>query len=232
MRRFVEKCDEEEEEVVVVDSKIRTRAMAEVKRMKMTTTTTKKKNVSVSVSALTTPYNVYELKIRRLRSNPVSSPVLLHRNETTTTTLEDATISTSSIVNCSSNFASSSSSCSSEFIKDCANTSTPEIVADLEVESSGETSSKFVDCNDDVAREVETRKLDEPEPNRLCLDHSTKKSTVEINSSVMPPSESEIEDFFSSAEKDLQKRFSDKYNFDVVKDVPLEGRYEWAEIKP
>lgn len=41
------------------------------------------------------------------------------------------------------------------------------------------------------------------------------------------PSESEIEDFFSAAEKDLQKRFSKKYNFDTIKGVPLEGRYEW-----
>ncbi|KAK6923030.1 Cyclin-dependent kinase inhibitor domain [Dillenia turbinata] len=46
------------------------------------------------------------------------------------------------------------------------------------------------------------------------------------------PSESEIEEFFSSVEKDIQKKFTDKYNYDVVKDMPLEGRYEWIQLKP
>ncbi|XP_047329833.1 cyclin-dependent kinase inhibitor 3-like [Impatiens glandulifera] len=42
----------------------------------------------------------------------------------------------------------------------------------------------------------------------------------------------EIEEFFSAAEKEEQKKFMNKYNFDVVKDVPLGGRYEWVRIKP
>ncbi|RDX81943.1 Cyclin-dependent kinase inhibitor 6, partial [Mucuna pruriens] len=46
------------------------------------------------------------------------------------------------------------------------------------------------------------------------------------------PTESELEEFFATAEKDIQKRFSDKYNYDIVKDVPLEGRYEWVKLKP
>ncbi|KAK6924077.1 Cyclin-dependent kinase inhibitor domain [Dillenia turbinata] len=46
------------------------------------------------------------------------------------------------------------------------------------------------------------------------------------------PSESEIEEFFSSVEEDIQKKFADKYNYDVVKDIPLEGRYEWIQLKP
>nr|DAD41230.1 TPA_asm: hypothetical protein HUJ06_015553 [Nelumbo nucifera] len=46
------------------------------------------------------------------------------------------------------------------------------------------------------------------------------------------PTDAEIDEFFSAAEKLEQKRFADKYNYDIVKDVPLEGRYEWIRIKP
>ncbi|XP_022952765.1 cyclin-dependent kinase inhibitor 7 isoform X1 [Cucurbita moschata] len=46
------------------------------------------------------------------------------------------------------------------------------------------------------------------------------------------PPISEIEDFFAEAEKYEQKRFSEKYNFDIVMDVPLEGRYQWIRLKP
>ncbi|XAR72889.1 hypothetical protein NMG60_11019676 [Bertholletia excelsa] len=46
------------------------------------------------------------------------------------------------------------------------------------------------------------------------------------------PSAAEIEEFFSVAEKYEQKLFSEKYNYDVVKDVPLEGRYQWVRLRP
>ncbi|KAI7728293.1 hypothetical protein M8C21_017983 [Ambrosia artemisiifolia] len=45
------------------------------------------------------------------------------------------------------------------------------------------------------------------------------------------PAADEIEEFFASAEKELQKRFKDKYNYDTVNDTPLEGRFEWIELK-
>ncbi|CAA6664339.1 unnamed protein product [Spirodela intermedia] len=45
-------------------------------------------------------------------------------------------------------------------------------------------------------------------------------------------SEREIEEFFASAERKERERFSKKYNYDVVKDSPLEGRYEWTRIEP
>ncbi|XP_042507343.1 cyclin-dependent kinase inhibitor 1-like [Macadamia integrifolia] len=49
---------------------------------------------------------------------------------------------------------------------------------------------------------------------------------------VRMPTETELDEFFSAAEKKEQKRFADKYNFDIMKDVPLEGRYEWVRVKP
>uniref|UniRef100_A0A803KXV3 Cyclin-dependent kinase inhibitor domain-containing protein n=1 Tax=Chenopodium quinoa TaxID=63459 RepID=A0A803KXV3_CHEQI len=59
-------------------------------------------------------------------------------------------------------------------------------------------------------------------------DSQATKSTAQIRM----PSDSEIEEFFAAAEKDIQKRFSDKYNFDIAKDLPLKGRYDWVQIKP
>ncbi|KAL6963991.1 hypothetical protein U1Q18_034997 [Sarracenia purpurea var. burkii] len=44
--------------------------------------------------------------------------------------------------------------------------------------------------------------------------------------------EKELDELFSALEKYEQKRFLDKYNYDIVNDVPLEGRYEWVRLKP
>nr|RAL46720.1 hypothetical protein DM860_004999 [Cuscuta australis] len=45
----------------------------------------------------------------------------------------------------------------------------------------------------------------------------------------MRPSDAELEDFFSLAEQKIQQSFEHKYNFDVVNEKPLEGRYEWVQ---
>ncbi|KAG1334644.1 cyclin-dependent kinase inhibitor 1 [Cocos nucifera] len=63
------------------------------------------------------------------------------------------------------------------------------------------------------------------------------ESTVERTSTRRPraemmPSEAEIEEFFVAAERDEWQRFAAKYNYDVVNDVPLEGRYEWLPLIP
>ncbi|CAA2986495.1 cyclin-dependent kinase inhibitor 7-like isoform X2 [Olea europaea var. sylvestris] len=46
------------------------------------------------------------------------------------------------------------------------------------------------------------------------------------------PSEAELEEFFEAEEKLQQKRFAEKYNYDIVKDVPMEGKYQWVRLKP
>ncbi|XP_057787459.1 cyclin-dependent kinase inhibitor 7-like isoform X2 [Salvia miltiorrhiza] len=46
------------------------------------------------------------------------------------------------------------------------------------------------------------------------------------------PSAAELEAFFAAAEKYEQKRFAEKYNYDIVKDVPLEGKYHWVRLLP
>ncbi|GMJ09774.1 hypothetical protein HRI_004646600 [Hibiscus trionum] len=47
-----------------------------------------------------------------------------------------------------------------------------------------------------------------------------------------PPSQAELDEFFAAAEKYEQVRFAEKYNYDIVKDVPLDGRYQWIQLKP
>ncbi|KAH0856123.1 hypothetical protein HID58_084384 [Brassica napus] len=52
----------------------------------------------------------------------------------------------------------------------------------------------------------------------------TKDSTV--------PTIGELEEFFAYAEQQQQRLFVEKYNFDIVNDVPLTGRYEWVQVSP
>ncbi|XP_071735162.1 cyclin-dependent kinase inhibitor 7-like isoform X2 [Rutidosis leptorrhynchoides] len=48
----------------------------------------------------------------------------------------------------------------------------------------------------------------------------------------MPPeAEAELEEFFAAAQQDLHKRFMDKYNYDILNDIPLKGRFEWIQVK-
>ncbi|CAN6554971.1 unnamed protein product [Malus baccata var. baccata] len=71
----------------------------------------------------------------------------------------------------------------------------------------------------------------------LCLDSNEMSSPTPVVShrrripvSKSPPSE-EIEEFFAAVEKYEHKHFTEKYNYDIVNDVPLEGRYQWVCLK-
>ncbi|XAR60971.1 hypothetical protein NMG60_11034536 [Bertholletia excelsa] len=44
------------------------------------------------------------------------------------------------------------------------------------------------------------------------------------------PTSLEMEEFFASAEHHYQRLFAEKYNYDVVNDLPLPGRYEWVRV--
>ncbi|KAB2061629.1 hypothetical protein ES319_A10G098400v1 [Gossypium barbadense] len=46
------------------------------------------------------------------------------------------------------------------------------------------------------------------------------------------PTEAELEEFFVVAEEKLRNQFAEKYNYDILKDQLVEGRYEWARLKP
>ncbi|XVF72189.1 hypothetical protein PTKIN_Ptkin12aG0099800 [Pterospermum kingtungense] len=42
----------------------------------------------------------------------------------------------------------------------------------------------------------------------------------------------EMEEYFAHAEQQQQQQFIEKYNFDIVNDLPLPGRYEWVQLIP
>ncbi|QHO10534.1 hypothetical protein HN873_050353 [Arachis hypogaea] len=102
-------------------------------------------------------------------------------------------------------------------------------LSDLEVESA-QVETSTCNCGDETERR---------EMNHGGRDNSQELESVETDSRRRPsstvqnmPTELELEEFFAAAEKDIQKRFQEKYNYDIGNDVPLEGRYEWVELKP
>ncbi|RHN42264.1 putative cyclin-dependent kinase inhibitor [Medicago truncatula] len=82
-------------------------------------------------------------------------------------------------------------------------------------------------CGDQTIRRREmglTRAEEEEEVDSHSMEKKKKKPQN-------MPEESELDEFFSAAEKDIQKQFQNKYNYDIVKDMPLEGPYEWVQLK-
>ncbi|CAA0840945.1 Cyclin-dependent kinase inhibitor 7 [Striga hermonthica] len=51
--------------------------------------------------------------------------------------------------------------------------------------------------------------------------------SVGIPTAEIIPTEAELDEFFSAAEQNIRQQFIQKYNYDIAKDEPLEGRYEW-----
>ncbi|KAK2434140.1 hypothetical protein P8452_31344 [Trifolium repens] len=82
------------------------------------------------------------------------------------------------------------------------------------------SSSKLTE-NDDVVKELDTTPLD---PELKTVDSKATKRNLRSFR------EEEIDEFFARFEREEQKRFAEKYNFDIVSDLPLEGRYEWVRL--
>ncbi|XP_004511939.1 uncharacterized protein [Cicer arietinum] len=97
---------------------------------------------------------------------------------------------------------------------------------DLEVESA-QVETSTCNCGEEIERREMSRSSE-------LQGNSQELESMETNSHRPKnmPTELELDEFFASAEKDIQKKFQDKYNYDIVKDVPLEGRYEWVQLKP
>ncbi|KAK4840341.1 hypothetical protein QYF36_006253 [Acer negundo] len=106
---------------------------------------------------------------------------------------------------------------------------------DLEEDTSVEVeTSTYYSCRErreatssssEVGAESESEELDSTA--KKSEANSLPRSTVE-----KMPTDVEIEQFFVKAENQLQKEFAEKYNFDIVKEDPMEGRYEWIRLKP
>lgn len=75
--------------------------------------------------------------------------------------------------------------------------------------------------------QVESGELESTAKAPPSAANSPRNSVVEK----MPPA-AELEEFFAAAEKKMAKEFAEKYNYDIEKDIPLEGRYEWVKLKP
>ncbi|XP_028088125.1 cyclin-dependent kinase inhibitor 7 isoform X2 [Camellia sinensis] len=104
---------------------------------------------------------------------------------------------------------------------------------DLKVELEAHANSGF---ENEISTLVSCRfRETTPSSDEMESSTATKRSTASLrrkHPEAKMPAAAEIEEFFSAAEKYEQKRFVDKYNYDVVKDVPLEGRYQWVRLKP
>ncbi|XP_019465095.1 PREDICTED: cyclin-dependent kinase inhibitor 3-like isoform X2 [Lupinus angustifolius] len=62
---------------------------------------------------------------------------------------------------------------------------------------------------------------------------STRQSTHQINHENVQrifPTSHEMDEFFVHAERQQQAMFMQKYNFDIVNDVPLKGQYKWVQV--
>ncbi|XP_076934407.1 cyclin-dependent kinase inhibitor 7-like [Bidens hawaiensis] len=73
--------------------------------------------------------------------------------------------------------------------------------------------------------------LETEEIESVSLNEATSRRKPPAPAADMP-SAAELEEFFAKAEEYEQKRFAKKYNYDIVKDVPIEGRYQWVRLKP
>ncbi|KAF9602766.1 hypothetical protein IFM89_030922 [Coptis chinensis] len=138
----------------------------------------------------------------------------MHGSTLKETLSEQNSVSSQVLVsNCSSNG-------SSELVNDSLRS-----VEDLEYESH--------EIENLLSYKKEQRTYSSSEFNELdSLERQSEEANYRQNSTAEKmPTETEIDDFFSVAEKEEKKRFEEKYNYDVIKDVPLEGRFEWIEMK-
>ncbi|XP_061979444.1 cyclin-dependent kinase inhibitor 7-like isoform X1 [Populus nigra] len=133
------------------------------------------------------------------------------------------------------------SSCGDSPVLSCCSSNAPvQVVKDslrfLDLEAkSPETESST--CND---RKFSRETTPSSDFHGSGTDHMDTPAAIEKMESLRPrdsqavkmPSQAEIDEFFTGAEREEQRRFAEKYNYDVVMDLPMEGRYQWICLKP
>ncbi|KAL6572937.1 hypothetical protein OROHE_002413 [Orobanche hederae] len=159
---------------------------------------------------------------------------------------------------CSGNFSCESVSSAGNVLASCCSSSrsndelaeeSPRLENAVDVEYYATSAGPSVDFRDSIypsqRREVKTSscflRREETPPSEVQITEPSElelmaPSPHESNFSRFPkaekiPTEAELEEFFAAAEKNLQKQFVDKYNYDIAKDEPLEGRYEWVPVQ-
>ncbi|GMJ12774.1 hypothetical protein HRI_004946600 [Hibiscus trionum] len=98
---------------------------------------------------------------------------------------------------------------------------------DLEVKSFETEISTCININK-FSRETSEFREDSAE----MVSPETNPPPLQSKQQPITPSQAEIDEFFSVTEKYEQKRFIEKYNYDTVKDMPVDGRYQWVRLKP
>ncbi|KAI7743832.1 hypothetical protein M8C21_026968 [Ambrosia artemisiifolia] len=101
-------------------------------------------------------------------------------------------------------------------------------VSDLDQESvdqTGTTVGYNLDGSKSASAELESTAVKNPS---LVTNNSS--SRVLPTEKLAP--ESELEEFFTAAQEGLNERFKNKYNYDIVNDIPLKGRFEWIKVNP
>ncbi|KAJ6671251.1 CYCLIN-DEPENDENT KINASE INHIBITOR [Salix viminalis] len=144
----------------------------------------------------------------------------------------------------SDRFITGNSSCGDSPVSCCSSNESIKVVKD---------SLRFIDLEVNLQFKTENAKSSETESS-TCIDRKFSRETTPSSEfhgiyppasmekkenshrrkspAVKMPSQAEIDAFFAGAEKEEQKRFAEKYNYDVVKDLPVEGRYQWICLKP
>ncbi|CAL9042965.1 unnamed protein product [Musa banksii] len=122
--------------------------------------------------------------------------------------------------------ASSNPDPSVERVSRCSSNASSEVVFN---EQDGEVLDSST-CNFESRR----ARREMPPSNEAQCEAGDLESMTEASSSwrkaEATPTQAEIEEFFAAAEREQAQQFADKYNYDVVHDVPFDGRFEWVRI--
>ncbi|KAI3823106.1 hypothetical protein L1987_04534 [Smallanthus sonchifolius] len=96
----------------------------------------------------------------------------------------------------------------------------------LEIEGRGRTTRETTPCS--LIRDPDTMKI--PGSSTKSTRPTETKYGEENTTPSCIPSTSEMDEFFTGPEKQQQRLFIEKYNFDPVNEKPLPGRYEWVKL--
>ncbi|KAF8006201.1 hypothetical protein BT93_K0489 [Corymbia citriodora subsp. variegata] len=98
---------------------------------------------------------------------------------------------------------------------------------DLEIEHRDRSTRESTPCSLIRDLNASTPPGSTTRPQSSCTAHRTQMSILRSI-----PASDEMEEFFAYAERRQQRSFIEKYNFDIVKDCPLPGRFEWVQVIP
>lgn len=171
--------------------------------------------------ALQTPSDYLQLRSRRLQKIVIGADLKRPRRQ-------------------NPNFRSRLGDGSGHFGSGCVEESQKEVKDDVEGPIEGSFGENMVDFD---ARERGTRETTPCSfirvPDTVGTPSSTKSANltdgIRTTQNLVGrhiPMANDMDTFFSSAEKQQQMEFEEKYNYDPVNDKPLPGRYEWVKVDP